>query len=110
MLHTDHTLNRLCKTWQRRLRLLDWHVTVRIASAEEMGDEVGHIEYDDEEIWATIRLLDHPEIEATLVHELLHLRLDKWPVEYHDHEKEKAINLLAACFMRAYPRRKKKQL
>jgi hypothetical protein len=105
---TQSQLERLCRTWQRRLRLSDWDVSVRIASLEEMGDEVGHIDYEDEQIWAEIRLLECPEIEANLVHELLHLRLDGWAVEYHDPEKEKAINLLADCYLRAYPRRGRK--
>lgn len=105
---TQGELNRLVQTWQRRLRLQDWKISAQFATQEELEDEVAHIDYEDEEIWAKIKVLDRPEVEADLVHELMHLRLDDWETEYHEPKKERAINLLTDCFLSAYKRRKRK--
>lgn len=96
-------LKRLCRVWQRRLRLQDWDVTVKLQSAEEMPDQLGNAAMEPEEMRAVISLRDGGELEATLAHELLHLRL----VSFGDDdlpEQQVAMNLLAAAFMRAYRR------
>ena len=77
-----------------------------------MGDEQGHIDYDDTELTATIRILDGAEsspegIERTLIHELLHLRLAAWEAPYGHPPLETAINLLADSLYAGYRRRRK---
>ncbi len=109
---TEKQLTRLCRTWQRRLRLQDWRVEVRYATQEEMGDEVGHVDYDDTELTGTIRVPDSDtasaeSIERTLIHELLHLRLAAWEAPYGHPPLETAINLLADSLYAGYRRRRK---
>jgi hypothetical protein len=109
---TEKQITRLCRTWQRRLRLRDWRVEVRLAAQEEMGDEQGHVDYDDTELTAKVRLLDgddrtSEDIERTLIHELLHLRLAAWEVPYGHQPQETAINLLADSLYAGYRRRRK---
>ena len=105
-------LARLCRTWQRRLRLQDWRVEVRFAPSEEFPkDEQARVEYDDTELTATILLQDQGEpevIERTLVHELLHLRLAAWEAPYGHPPVETAINLLADSLYAGYRRRRRK--
>jgi hypothetical protein len=77
----DH-LNDLCREWQRVLRLQDWDVQVKIARGFQLGKRQGECEYVQSLRQAVIRILDPndwpdqnwpQDIEATLVHELLHL-------------------------------------
>jgi hypothetical protein len=107
---TEKQITRLCRTWQRRLRLRDWRVEVRFAAQEEMGDEVGHVDYDDTELTGTIRVHGSETasaVERTLIHELLHLRLAAWDAPYGHPPLETAINLLADSLYAGYRRRRK---
>lgn len=109
---TQPQVLRLCALWQRRLRLSDWSVQVEIVPADVpeyrhlAPTEFGSTQIDYAEVAADVLVRDGPLAEATLIHELLHLRL--LPFDYEDQEpKEISINLLADCFLRAYPRRKR---
>jgi len=107
---SGHELARLCKVWQRRLRLADWEIHPMIVTVEESPDALGETTPDTAEMRADVRVRDFDETEATLVHELLHIRLlPLWDgdagVPNHE-EREQAINLLADCFMRAYRRKR----
>ena len=111
---TQPQLEKLSKLWMRRLRLQDWVVTVKLVEDEEkfagMQGSLGVTYHDPSECKADIGILDEGSniaMEATLIHELLHLRLVPFDGKNHN-EKEQAINLLADCFLRAYPKRKKK--
>ena len=103
-------LIRLVRLWQKRLRLQDWDVTPIVRTVADMPDTLGEIAPDEGEMKAPMSIRED-QGEATVVHELLHLRL--WPYSDGDanepnHEaRETAINLLADCFVRAYPRRKR---
>ena len=107
---TRAELNRMCRLWQRRLRLQDWKVEVVMVSEAEMPDFCGEIPLNVEEMTATLRLREDANIEPTMVHELLHLRLlpfsDGDQEEPNHEDRERAINLIADCYLRAYPRRK----
>lgn len=105
---TEKQLTRLCRTWQRRLRLQDWRVDVRVA--EDLGDEYGRVDFDETEQTATILLVrsdDAEAIERTLIHELLHLRLAAWDAPYGHPPQETAINLLADSLYAGYRRRRR---
>ncbi len=106
---TGNELQRLCRLWQKRLRLADWDISASFATEQEMPDAEGEIPYDTAELTATIRVRDNENTERTLVHELLHLRViplwDGSPGGPDHDAKETALNLLADSFVRAYPRR-----
>jgi len=107
---SSQKLNRLLHLWQKRLRLLDWNITVVLVPQEEIPGEEGHNDWTDEEMSSRIRIIDVPDegkVEAFLVHELIHLRLADWEVEtYGDPKLERAVNLLTDSFLTAYRRRK----
>jgi hypothetical protein len=107
---TEKQITSLCRTWQRRLRLRDWRVEVRVV--EDLGDEYGRVDYDDTELTAKIWLLGgddrtSEDIERTLIHELLHLRLAAWEAPYGHPPQETAINLLADSLYAGYRRRRR---
>lgn len=70
--------------------------------------EFGSSLMDANEWSVDIIVRDGPTLESTLIHELLHLRLipfsDGDQNEDHHEAREVAINLLADCFLRAYPK------
>ena len=114
-----------CKVWQRRLRLSDWHVTVKLCRLREMGDKcVGSIRSFLESKDATMYLLspiDLPLIcsdeyleessnyDLTIVHELLHLHFA--PFQSDDDEspagiaQEQAVNCISQALINAYTKK-----
>lgn len=100
---TQARLERLTKLWQKRLRIQDWEVRVSLMTAQDRPDAFGHTDIDITEMRADVRVRDDDNAEATLVHELLHLRLICFGVD-DDDAKQTAMNLLADAFMRAYRR------
>lgn len=114
---TGQELQRLTRLWQKRLRLQDWTVTAVFLPPSEMPSEdtLGTIPFDSTEMTATLKVsLEAPAIEATVVHELLHLRLIPFsvgdPDEPSHDEREQAINLLADCYVKAYPKRQRRSV
>lgn len=115
---TQAQIDRLCRTWQKRLRLQDWKVTVKLTPESEMpANHWARIEWDDEDMTALMLFQDDQEgaqAEENFVHELVHLR-----VQELTHKKdsgfidnpavERTVNLLTDCFLQAYPRRKRKE-
>src|SRR5687768_10401252 len=88
---TSRTLSDLSKAWMQRLGLTDWlpRTTVRFGAAEEMAGNVGYCEWSAERKSALVLIAklpalaqDSPELpvervlEETLVHELLHIRIE----------------------------------
>lgn len=111
---TNQELQRLVNKWQRRLRLADWKVTAVFADPSVMPEHMGEIPSNPSEMTALLRIagdVEESEIEPTVIHELLHLRLIPWSDGFDDepnHEaRETGINLLAESFLRAFPKRKK---
>lgn len=109
---TSAALTRLCATWQRRLRLADWKISVQIQPEPDMPENWGASEIDAGEATGEIHLradLDDALTERTLVHELLHFRLlpfsDGDAAEPFHEAREQAINLLADCYLAAYARK-----
>lgn len=107
---TGNSLARLCRTWQRRLRLQDWRVDVGFVPAGEMDGDYGRTEYDETEQTASISVSEEIEaqtVERTLIHELLHLRLCAWDAPQGHPPMETAINLLADALYAGYRRRRR---
>lgn len=81
---TEEQLIGLCREWQERLRLEYWDVALKVARVQEfkLKEAQGECTWTLETACAIIRIvdpLDYPktpfkqDMEATLVHELLHL-------------------------------------
>jgi hypothetical protein len=114
---SEADLRRLLERWQKMLRLQQWHIKIRYARSREMliPDEGtiswGRCMLNDNHLRATILIL-HPddyedqlygsgreEIEATIVHELLHVQMCgmrdaiKGPDPAGDTVEEQVINV-----------------
>ena len=108
-------LRELLKKWQLRLGLQNWHIKVRYAKPVDMEGCQGLNDYDQTYLTSSIKILkpeyysdkDFPQdIEATLIHELLHLHfafLRKSSDNAGDAE-EQAIELLTRAVL--YDRKK----
>lgn len=112
---TPKTVGKRCKLWQERLRLSDWKVVVKIVKRSEMvtQDSLAECAWNLERKRADVHLLDtrarttdeNPDMEADLVHELLHLHF----APFWDHEdnnkavpQEQAIDIIAEALVAAY--------
>ena len=72
---TGKQLASLGKRWQRRLRLADWRVSFAFAALP--ADTLGQVESDADAREAVVSIARGcPDVEGTLVHELLHLHFD----------------------------------
>lgn len=109
-------LERMCRFWQRKLRLADWRVTIRYASGEEFGDDSqGRNYWNDHSRTAEIWVLspddynagNYPnnaaqDIEDTVVHELIHLHLVAWNTDRKPAEErcqEQAIEAITGALV-----------
>ncbi|HXM44726.1 MAG TPA: hypothetical protein VN924_26050 [Bryobacteraceae bacterium] len=98
--------------WQQRLNLKDWKISAVISQANDLKPEtLGNIHWDAAKRTATIRVLDAsgyrapcrealPDMENTLVHELVHLELSSLPrSQASRHEEELAVNRIADALL-----------
>lgn len=102
-----------CELWQKRLRLADWDVDVKIVPLREMnGSQSGQVTYNAEHKWANIKLINPADysmeamrpylMERTLIHELLHLHMTAFKTEYGTPEglaEEQLINALSSALL-----------
>lgn len=75
---TDKKLRKLLSIWSKRLRLQDWHLSIKQVSHVEgvEGDPFGATVCRSTFMEAAIQIrvgLDDKETELTLVHELVHV-------------------------------------
>ncbi|MGE5572944.1 MAG: hypothetical protein ACM3ZU_08010 [Bacteroidota bacterium] len=111
---TQEALETLCRTWQKRLRLQDWIVEVRVVRARDMATEgdLGNSMWNLTARRAIVKLLDpidhSPEDqvpydpEQTLVHELLHIHFalcDTKPETPERTAQEQAIDSIASALV-----------
>ena len=105
---TEAKLRKLCRQWQRILRLSDWEIDV------EFKDDLGHPEtkggcclspkFQEAEIDVK-RGMDDKEVELTLVHELIHVRFPNHKVDdttLYGYEFEVGIEMMARALTEAY--------
>ena len=90
--------------WQERLNLSDWNISVVMSDRARLKQgTVGGIRWDKGRKSAVITLLaSHPreELEMTVVHELVHLRLASLPrSEASRGSEEKAVDSIAAALL-----------
>ena len=98
---------RLLLKWQKRLRLLDWDLTLdyRQIASPVRDTPIGSANMDPEHKSAVITIIDtsnwpfepQPPIEETIIHELLHLHMVTFESRKLAHEVnlEQAINCIA---------------
>lgn len=109
------SLSRLCKLWQKRLRITDWSIRIGWGKSEKM-DALGLTEYDPRGMSAKVTIAEGMAdaayedggIEQTVIHELLHIVIHG-DQEYTGEQimQERAINQIADALYRAYPRGKR---
>jgi nitric oxide reductase activation protein len=104
---TTARLESLCLLWQDRLKLTHWTVqSITLKPTAEMGGEDGHNDWylEDHTCKITIdRRLKAYDVQRTLVHELVHLRLARWPTAvYNDPHLEESVWALTDAFLAAY--------
>lgn len=102
--------------WQKRLNLQDWNISVLVARASDLKPKtLGNVHWDLEKKTAVIRVLDPvdyrlapnlilPDIELTVVHELIHLEMAPTLADLHRTDanrvqEEKAVNRMADALL-----------
>lgn len=106
-------IQELCCTWQRILRLQDWHIVAKFDSSANLGDSEGSVLTWRDGKEALVRVMSPMEVnhadahekafpydpEKCLVHELLHIHfdilMDDNPLEHEQTMQEQAIDLIA---------------
>jgi hypothetical protein len=107
---TEQELTSLCAEWQKTLRLQDWKILVQIKRTHDMPEGLeGCIETTRTKKDAVIRILDpadYPpkaawvqDMEATLVHELLHLHFPEVDENEYHTWVEQGIELTARALV-----------
>lgn len=112
---TQPQLSRACLSWQKRLRLQDWRISINFGTEQEMTNPYpcdGLTHYSPEEMTATILIAAEQDdadegIEKTIIHELLHLVIhgDR-ELEKYEVMTERAINQIADALYGAYRRKR----
>jgi hypothetical protein len=106
----ESRLDRQMKTWQKRLGLEDWSLTLRVVRQWQMDpDAWGTSEWDPDAKTGVINVLDprdynlkgselRRDMECTIVHELVHIQVS--PVTAHtDGEVEDVVTRMTAALM-----------
>lgn len=105
--------------WQKRLRLSDWRIDLRMVRPGELKPKtVGNIHWDTPSKTATVRVLaaeDYKlttfsdilrDMEFTVVHELIHLQLSSLPrSDASRGAEERAVNQLTEALLELDRRR-----
>jgi hypothetical protein len=110
---TQAELDKLCALWQKRLRLQDWRVTVRLVRKYELPDCYAECVPHSRTKIAKIKIadpsdrdpewVDETELEWSLVHELMHLYCSDYsPGDDEDVEFETMLNLVSEALVTAY--------
>lgn len=110
---TQSFLNQKLSLWQKRLKLQDWNISVRLSPVANLRPKtLGNINWDRKAKSAVISVMSPDDyklsgsamlddMEMTVVHELVHLHLSGLP-RNEDTKKveEQAVNMLAEALIR----------
>jgi hypothetical protein len=99
-------LQRSLKYWQKRLALQDWNIEFTETTTDQINGNAGDSNWDASIMWARVRVAIDVEpdpkyhdggMEATLIHELLHLRIEWYLSDIlpYDLHRETALNMIA---------------
>jgi hypothetical protein len=112
-LETQSFLNQRLWIWQKRLRLQDWNISVRMARVADLRPKtLGNINWDRKEKSAVISVMSPDDyrihgsamledMEMTVVHELVHLHLSGLPRNEETKKvEEQAVNMLAEALIK----------
>jgi len=101
------------KSWQDVLSLNDWTITTQIVRASSLNpDTLGHLKWDIEKKTALISVLDPldyqlppdaipRDMEFTVLHELVHLRLGELPRSPASRDtEERVVNQIATALFK----------
>ncbi len=112
---TESDLQALCTKWQKRLRLQDWTIAVRVVRKRDLDltDAEGQVQWVLSRREAFIKLMDPidysptamtpQDLEVSLVHELLHLYFAPFDAEKGTLEEtcqEQAIDALSNALVK----------
>ena len=108
----DHLLPSKLVTWQKRLGLVDWKLSVLVAPPGDLKPEtLGNIHWNTDQKTAVIRVLQPAgyqtscsaaidDMQTTLVHELVHLELSSLPRSTDSRkDEEKAVNRITGALL-----------
>ena len=106
---TQRQLNKLVKTWARKLGISDWYIRAEFKSSDEMPEDEGRCWHYPEYRRAIIDILQESDrdeesdsIESTVVHELLHIVLGGHKTTRegdYDEMFERGINLVTTALL-----------
>jgi hypothetical protein len=100
---SQQQLNQWLGTWQKRMKLDDWNITVQMLRASQMKpNTIGNSSWDTRIKRATVSVLDPrdyripadriaDDIELTIVHELVHVQLAVLPRDPRRAHVEEAV-------------------
>jgi hypothetical protein len=111
----ESRLDRQLKTWQKRLGLDEWNLTLRLARQSEIDrNSWGASEWDPASKTGTISVLDprdynlkggelRLDMECTIVHELVHIQVSPLSAP-NEHVREDVVNkIMMALLNRTCP-------
>ncbi len=112
---TKRQVHNILQDWQQKLRLENWEISVELLPAEELGDDgrVAQVRSRPCYMRADIEVAneqDDVEIEASILHELLHIVLSEMREELSEGKQfmrtepwnlreEQAVHRLETCIM-----------
>ena len=100
---TDEQVHDWLKLWQKRLRLEDWKIEVKIVRIWDLEQgTLGHIDWSAAHKTAVIKVLNPADyelpkdkvptdMELSIVHELVHLRLSALPLNKSSRNAEEQV-------------------
>jgi hypothetical protein len=103
-------LDRQMRSWQKRLGMEDWRLTVRLVRQKDLDKNTwGNAEWDPDEKTGTISVLDpldynlkggvlRLDMECTIVHELVHIQVS--PLDAPDENvREDVVNRIMTALL-----------
>jgi len=108
-------LDRQLKTWQRRLGMDDWRLTIRLVRQNDLDKNTwGNAEWDPHGKTGTISVLDPADynlsgadlkldMECTIVHELVHIQVGPFDAPNENMREDVVNRIMTALLNRTCP-------